>query len=173
MQFLIFPTVKSMIEELAEQGDVQTCVAICEVLEVLNGDGTTKIQSLDINQVREWYLSYIDLLRDMCLFSHATEIIQRCVDPYIADQNKTSTTIQESCPHCRKPMLQESSDSAAQGSARRTCKNCRRRVGMCFLCHQPVKGVFVWCPGCGHGGHLEHALSWFGGLSGKPVRELW
>uniref|UniRef100_A0A7S3P7D6 Uncharacterized protein n=1 Tax=Amphora coffeiformis TaxID=265554 RepID=A0A7S3P7D6_9STRA len=32
MQFLILPTVKTMIEELAEEGDVQTCVAICEVL---------------------------------------------------------------------------------------------------------------------------------------------
>ena len=31
--------------------------------------------------------------------------------------------------------------------------------------------MFVWCPGCGHGGHLEHALQWFGGLSGKAVRD--
>jgi WD40 repeat protein len=53
MQFLILPTVKSMLEELATDGDVQTCVAICEVLEVLNGDGTTKIPDLDIHQVRE------------------------------------------------------------------------------------------------------------------------
>mmetsp|Transcript_11191 Transcript_11191/g.21323 ORF Transcript_11191/g.21323 Transcript_11191/m.21323 type:complete len:97 (+) Transcript_11191:1229-1519(+) len=68
-------------------------------------------------------------------------------------------------------MLQEANQSE-NDSARRACKNCRRRIGMCFLCHQPVKGVFVWCPGCGHGGHLEHALSWFGGLSGKAVREL-
>jgi hypothetical protein len=43
---------------------------------------------------------------------------------------------------------------------------------MCFICHQPVKGMYVWCPGCGHGGHLDHALQWFGGLSGKPVREV-
>ena len=33
---------------------------------------------------------------------------------------------------------------------------------MCFLCHEPVVGMYVWCPGCGHGGHLEHALQWFG-----------
>lgn len=34
-------------------------------------------------------------------------------------------------------------------NARRICKSCRRRVGLCFLCHEPVKGVYVWCPGCG------------------------
>jgi hypothetical protein len=33
--------------------------------------------------------------------------------------------------------------------SRRVCKSCRRRVGLCFLCHEPVKGVYVWCPGCG------------------------
>jgi hypothetical protein len=43
---------------------------------------------------------------------------------------------------------------------------------MCFVCHEPVTGMFVWCPGCGHGGHLEHALQWFGGLNGKPVRTV-
>jgi Zinc-ribbon, C4HC2 type len=56
--------------------------------------------------------------------------------------------------------------------ARRACHSCRRRVGMCFLCHEPVTGVFVWCPGCGHGGHLDHALEWFGGSIGSPVREV-
>jgi hypothetical protein len=32
--------------------------------------------------------------------------------------------------------------------------------------------MFVWCPGCGHGGHLDHALQWFGGLNGQSVREV-
>lgn len=35
-----------------------------------------------------------------------------------------------------------------------------------------MKGIYVYCPGCGHGGHLEHALQWFGGIQGKPVREV-
>jgi hypothetical protein len=170
MNYLIYPTVQAMLEELAEEGDVQSCVAICEVLEVLSSDGTTKITGLDINIVREWYFSYIDMLRDMCLFSSATEIIQRCIDPYIADSNKTSTTIHEACPHCGKP--QEAAETP-ENQARRACKNCRRRIGMCFLCHQPVQGVYIWCPSCGHGGHMECALSWFGGFSGKSVRDSW
>ena len=85
-------------------------------------------------------------------------------------------SIHESCPRCGKP-LESSADSSGNGnsdmvasSARQACKNCRRRVAMCFICHEPVSGVFVCCPGCGHGGHLEHALQWFGGLNGKAVR---
>ncbi|MGK3754643.1 MAG: hypothetical protein ACI8RD_006952, partial [Bacillariaceae sp.] len=60
----------------------------------------------------------------------------------------------------------------ASSSARKVCKKCRRRVGMCFICHEPVTGMYVWCPGCGHGGHLEHALQWFGGLDGKAIRTV-
>jgi hypothetical protein len=28
------------------------------------------------------------------------------------------------------------------------------------------------CVAIGHGGHLDHALQWFGGLSGNAVREV-
>lgn len=26
---------------------------------------------------------------------------------------------------------------------------------------QPVRGVYVWCPGCSHGGHVLHLQEWF------------
>jgi WD repeat-containing protein 24 len=92
MQFILLPTIKSILEERAEIGDVQTCVAVCEVLQVLTPDDITKIPGLEINIVREWYLSYIDLLRDMCLFSFATSLIRRCKDPFIGALNQQSTT---------------------------------------------------------------------------------
>ena len=203
MQFVILPTIKSLLEERADAGDVQTSVALCEVLELVRPDQTVRIPDLEISLIREWYLSYIDLLRDMCLFSDATFLIRSCKDPYIGKLNQQSTTIHESCPHCGKALPQ--ADGATRDPdntfARRACKSCRRRVGLCFLCHEPVKGVYVWCPGCGksqfrcseqcafanfsltrrrnnfrfatgHGGHLAHALQWFGGLSGKGVREV-
>ncbi|ELR18207.1 WD domain, Gbeta repeat-containing protein [Acanthamoeba castellanii str. Neff] len=28
-------------------------------------------------------------------------------------------------------------------------------------CHQIVKGIYVWCQGCGHGGHIQHMYEWF------------
>jgi hypothetical protein len=86
---------------------------------------------------------------------------------------KSLDSIHESCPHCGKPLLQADGTAADRdNTARRACKSCRRRVGLCFICHQPVKGMYVWCPGCGHGGHLDHALQWFGGSSGNSVREV-
>ena len=92
MQFVILPTVQALLEERADAGDVQTCVALCEVLEMVRPDQTVQIPELEINLVREWYLSYIDLLRDMCLFSDATYLTRNCKDPYIGALNQQSTT---------------------------------------------------------------------------------
>lgn len=147
VQFVVLPTVKNLLVEKGEQGDVQTCVALCEVLEIVNADQTVRVPGLELGLVREWYLSYIDLLRDMCLFSHATFLIRSCRDPFVSSLNQQSTTIHESCPRCGKPM--PPGNPTDGGSSRRTCKSCRRRVGLCFLCHEPVKGMYVWCPGCG------------------------
>jgi len=30
-----------------------------------------------------------------------------------------------------------------------------------FSSHQTVKGLYAWCQGCSHGGHLIHMREWF------------
>jgi hypothetical protein len=91
-QFVIFPTIKALLFERADAGDVQTCVALCEVLQVVESGGQTRIPGLGITMVREWYLSYIDLLHQMCLFSAAAFIIKNCKDEAIGALNQQSTT---------------------------------------------------------------------------------
>jgi hypothetical protein len=92
MQFALLPTIKLLLIERAEAGDVQTCVALCEVLQVIQSDEQTRVPGLELNLVREWYLSYIDLLQQMCLFSAASFLIRSCKDPFIGALNKNSTT---------------------------------------------------------------------------------
>ena len=92
MQFTILPTIKSLLLERAEAGDVQTCVALCEVFQVIQPEEQTKIPGLPLNRVREWYISYIELLQQMCLFSTASSLISSCKDPLIAALNQQSTT---------------------------------------------------------------------------------
>ena len=92
MQFVLLPTLKSLLLERADAGDVQTCVILCEVLQVIQPDETTRIPGLSLNLIREWYLSYIDLLREMCLFSLASSIIGTCKDSFIGALNQQSTT---------------------------------------------------------------------------------
>lgn len=92
MHFVILPTVKALLLERAEAGDVQTCVALCEVLQVVEPDNSTRLPGLELNLVREWYLAYIDLLQQMCLFTSATYLIKKSLDPFIGALNQQSTT---------------------------------------------------------------------------------
>jgi hypothetical protein len=105
MQYVMPNTIKALLEERAIAGDVQTCVALCEVLEIVKPDQTVRIADLEIELVREWYLSYIDLLRDMCLFSHATFLIRSCKDPYIGSLHQQSTTYVACYSTCRAMTL--------------------------------------------------------------------
>jgi hypothetical protein len=157
MAHLLTPTLRNLLLQRADAGDVQTCVVLCEVMDVISppaaagGSAKSWIANLDIALVREWYLTYIDLLQQMCLFTQAASLIRNCSDPSIGALNQQSTTIHESCPRCGKPILGSTTiqDGAPRLSAQRVCRSCRSRIGLCFLCHEPVKGVFVWCPGCG------------------------
>lgn len=157
MAHLLTPTLRNLLLQRADAGDVQTCVVLCEVMDVISppaaagGSAKSIIPNLYIALIREWYLTYIDLLQQMCLFTQAASLIHNCSDPVIGALNQQSTTIHESCPRCGKPLLGSTTiqDGAPRLSAQRVCRSCRSRIGLCFLCHQPVKGVFVWCPGCG------------------------
>lgn len=97
LSFALLPTLKKLLIERADAGDVQTCVVICEVMEVIpkkspSANVTLAIPGLNLMLVRQWYLSYIDLLQQMCLFSHATNLIRLCHDPEINKLNQQSTT---------------------------------------------------------------------------------
>ena len=52
-----------------------------------------------------------------------------------------------------------------QAVAPARCGGCTRPISTCSLCLLPVKGLYLWCQGCGHGGHLGHMTSWFADIS--------
>jgi hypothetical protein len=95
---LLTNTVQNLLLQRADAGDVQTCVVICEVMDVIlppakAGDtATSTLPNVGIEIIREWYLSYIDLLQQMCLFTQAASLIRNCKDPIIGALNQQSTT---------------------------------------------------------------------------------
>ncbi len=40
---------------------------------------------------------------------------------------------------------------------------------LCICSHLPVKGMYVWCQGCSHGGHLQHMKQWLAKNSQCPA----
>mmetsp|Transcript_25559 Transcript_25559/g.50335 ORF Transcript_25559/g.50335 Transcript_25559/m.50335 type:complete len:149 (-) Transcript_25559:20-466(-) len=105
----------------------------------------------DHHKTRKWFFSFVQLLLRHEMFIEAGTVLQLSEDEEIKQLNKKSTTIPLTCGHCGKK-------SERTGAM---CDSCRRALATCALCQTAVHGLFAWCQGCGHGGHLYCMRQWF------------
>eukprot|EP00612_Vaucheria_litorea_P006981 CAMPEP_0171471438 /NCGR_PEP_ID=MMETSP0946-20130122/707_1 /TAXON_ID=109269 /ORGANISM="Vaucheria litorea, Strain CCMP2940" /LENGTH=321 /DNA_ID=CAMNT_0012000933 /DNA_START=1332 /DNA_END=2294 /DNA_ORIENTATION=- len=184
IEWLYKNVLREFLYERVEQGDMLHCVSVCEIIkewyvnesrlapklknneyECMNfalndnlsfikfeniGQGWHKLLGLTAQTVREWYVSYVDILRRFGLFSVATEIIKYSFDPMVGRKSMLGTVVHASCSKCKSSL----------GHSTR-CTKCGGVSSRCAICHQQVRGLYVWCPGCSHGGHLSHMEDWF------------
>ncbi|DAZ96278.1 TPA: hypothetical protein N0F65_008311, partial [Lagenidium giganteum] len=149
---------KELLEYYADVGDLQTCVAIAMVV--------SKITDVEKVVGKAWLqqimMHYIDLLHQLQIYSTANELISNCNDTSIRQMNMKSTSVYFNCASCSKPFESQISPNnpSGHGSAA-ICANCNNVATRCSICHLPVRGLYVWCPVCSHGGHLEHMKDWF------------
>lgn len=139
--------VSDMLRHYVNIGDVQTTVSIIMVL----GDKMKQIVSIDKRTINIWIRAYIDLLHRFQLWNTLTRIIQLCPDPEIQGINQSSSSVLVYCAKCHKAIR--------HGSVQ--CEKCLMEPSNCAICHVSVRGLFTWCQGCAHGGHLQHMLEWF------------
>uniref|UniRef100_A0A8C4W7L8 WD repeat domain 24 n=1 Tax=Gopherus evgoodei TaxID=1825980 RepID=A0A8C4W7L8_9SAUR len=147
------PIVRDMLLFYAEQGDVQMAVSVLIVL----GDRIKK--EIDEQTQEHWYTSYIDLLQRFQLWNISNEVIKLSTCRAINCLNQASTTLHINCSNCKRPMSNKGW----------ICDRCRQCASMCAVCHHVVKGLFVWCQGCSHGGHLQHIMKWLETSSHCPA----
>ncbi|CAO3626457.1 unnamed protein product [Cunninghamella blakesleeana] len=138
--------IMDLFDYYTEQGDVQMCVTLYLVLE--------KYIHMDEYRLQDWFNSYIDLLHRFKLWTAATSIIKSSNIPSIQERNQMATTINIACNNCFKLVSGTVNGAWA-------CDKCHRLLNSCSICHQTVKGLYVWCQGCNHGGHIEHMKEWF------------
>jgi len=167
-------TVRDILEERCDAGDVQTCACICEVLKVakglrvapadgLGGGARPFLDAVSTEQQRkEWAWWYVELLRQLELSMQANELCKDHDDDLIASMNLDTTSHYVSCARCKKPITVSEKENEAAWCTTPKCRGpLAASVSSCVLCRQPVKGMYTVCPGCGHGGHLGHMTSWF------------
>lgn len=141
-------------------------------------------------------MSYIDLLQRFCLWNVSNEVVKLSTSRAVSCLNQASTTLHVNCSHCKRPMssrgwvcdrwapvaeLEGTGWGGASAEGRVDCarlrqlsrpappRRCHRCASMCAVCHHVVKGLFVWCQGCSHGGHLQHIMKWLEGSSHCPA----
>lgn len=147
------PLIKEMLAYYADAGDVQMSVTAYIVL----GD---KIKGeIPSETIEHWFISYIELLNRFKLWSIANHVI-KCSDHHnIQMMNQQSTTIYTNCNHCEKAIEKHAW----------ACSKCSKLTNTCSICHLPVKGLYSWCQGCSHGGHIGHMKDWFRNFTKCPT----
>jgi len=146
-----------------ENGDVQSAVSIYLVLAGgRNGEVNSVVKGLvDDSVLEHWFLSYIELLQRLQLFTTANEIIRLCPLERVNTMNCQSTTILSSCGFCGRSLVRKLGIW--------WCEKCRKSPSTCSVCHGVVRGLLVWCQGCGHGGHIHHVKEWMQKQRGCPA----
>ena len=136
------------LKETAFRGDIPTAVTAI----ILLGD---KIKGLVPDDLAEhWFLAYIDQLRRMQMFNKATVIIKKGSKyPLVQELQQPVAKFQILCPVC------ESKTKVLPKSF--ACRECNSVIGKCSWCQEVVSGLYTFCQGCGHGGHLYHIADWF------------
>lgn len=106
-------------------------------------------------------MSYIELLHRHQYWNEANEIINQSWIRSVCELNQQSTTVHTNCGECNKPLI-----NTIGGWY---CNKCKSVKGSkCSVCNRIVKGLYAWCQGCSHGGHLEHLKRWFSNHSKCP-----
>ncbi|KAH3759690.1 GATOR complex protein WDR24 [Pelomyxa schiedti] len=154
---LLEDIVRRTLLKMADSGEVQLCALVALVL--------GQQLSLPNDTISRWVIAYIELLRRHQLILEANEVIHNCSPTICAPHLRYGTavaysnqqTIPSACPSCKRH------------TKRGWCSECKLSRDLCSICHQPVRNAFLWCQGCGHGGHLKHLSEWFSKTSRCPA----
>jgi len=130
------------------RGDVQTCAVLAAAL------GSPALEKMGVPPARslQWAVEYCELLERLQLFAEAARYRKTSKLDHLREKSNKSTTVHTSCGSCGKPPGDQTGV---------VCSHCVSFTGHCSICHLPVRGLWAWCQGCAHGGHLEHMRAWF------------
>lgn len=142
----------TLLDQLINAGDAQTC---CSIVAVLSRSAHSQpiLASLPVERLRTFFFHYIDQLHRLRLFSEATAVHQLTPPHLLSPSNQHNTNVALMCGECRRGC--EASDKGCY------CGQCRSGMSVCSVCELLVRGLYVWCQGCGHGGHASHMEEWF------------
>eukprot|EP00741_Cyanophora_paradoxa_P003775 tig00000093_g3669.t1 len=146
--------VGSLLEYYSEVGDVQACATLALVAA---GAGHVFGEwAPEPLRLRRFLVAYVQLLQRLEAWKAAHEVVRHYGAALAAAAGPRAGGVPVSedempCAECGAAM--------PPGAAR--CGGCGRALQLCSTCNEPVRGLYVWCQGCQHGGHLHHLQEWF------------
>ncbi|CDS38078.1 WD repeat protein 24 putative [Echinococcus multilocularis] len=138
----------------------------------LNGTAATAATTVPTPRAAESIQQH--LVPKKCSSSVKPAFIALPLARHIAILNQTGTSVSVRCGKCSKPLQRSAASVTASTSAGgsapsatpHTAWACGRHpsaetvLSTCAVCHMTVRGIYLWCIGCSHGGHLDHIREW-------------
>jgi len=143
---------QDMLETLVREGEVQSAVTMV----IAMGNNKHSEQPLDVLTI-PWFYRYNDLLSRFRLWTVQAAVIKK--GPEMIQSLNNKSLIQSLCAAC---------GNAIPSKSVSICDACGPRA-MCGICRQTVNGLYMWCQGCQHGGHLDHMMDWFSKFDDCPA----
>ncbi len=140
--------VRETLTHAASSGDVQTCAVVCALV--------SPWVDVHIDWRTRWVYNYSQLLRKHELYAEATALAKGAEGP--VSQINSECQVSLTCSKCQRSAQNPDSRKGEKGYI---CKHCRTTLTKCSICHLTVRGLYIWCQGCGHGGHFQHMMEWF------------
>ncbi|KAI9292896.1 WD40 repeat-like protein [Neoconidiobolus thromboides FSU 785] len=153
--------VNEIISEIIEYYNIEGDIQMCSIILILLNNRIEFNLKLKQNIIK----SYIELLDRFKLYNISNEIILKSEINEIQLLNQESTTIYTMCFTCKKPLINNNISNNNNNSNNLKdyfqCEKCNTIIEKCSICSLLVKGSFVWCQYCGHGGHANCISLWF------------
>ncbi|XP_048478306.1 GATOR complex protein WDR24 [Plutella xylostella] len=135
------PLLAAALKQHAALGDVGTAASAMLVLQQHRSD---LFPYIDEPTQEQWLLGYIELLHRHKLYNVSTEVILGAWLGSVRALSQQSTSVSVVCARCGR---------------RAPCDRCKQPE-LCAVCVRVVRGLYAWCQGCSHGGHLHHMQQW-------------
>ncbi|ODQ81202.1 hypothetical protein BABINDRAFT_33844 [Babjeviella inositovora NRRL Y-12698] len=157
---------RQLIEKAAEYAADQGNIVLCATLTLLFYNEANPV--VEKQQALEWIYLYIQILNRKGLFTIAIDIMKKCEFEEIRLMGQNETTLRTYCPNClelvvnertKKRNLENKDTGADEGFW--WCDKCRKCLGKCIYCNEPVKGMALAFLSCGHMGHFGCLREWF------------
>ena len=139
MTKLIINQITRIIEYLIDiYGDIYLAAIICYLFKpILFKDERVK------NRVLKLIKQCVNNLRKYQLYVDANHLIKYGPEENNRFQEKNEYKFLFSCKNCGRNEFKEGKCACG-------------KILLCEECYKKTSGLFIWCPGCGHGGHIDH-----------------
>lgn len=118
---------------------------------------------LDTLAIRVSHLSQCGAIQKLNQERVHFKAVAKCLSCHADLPPAPESAAKEAGSHCNNPACVMSQSARPFGTQTPTDDGGLGYVNArCGVCRLPVRGPWVWCQGCGHGGHLACYENWFG-----------